>query len=242
MMKKFLVPVLLLFVFSIVPLNKNYGRSTHRHVRKYRSIPVVDTNDYSNHVWGIDLSHHQGDINWDQVDRNDRPQFIFFKVTEGNNLTDSKYSDHIKNARKLNIPCGAYHFFGYQSDGKSQALHFIRNAKLQKGDLHPVLDVEFTKRTRRAKMNITKEIKAFCTEIYKAFKVYPIIYCNKSYYEKYLKVACKDYNFWVCDYRKQPKMNWVFWQHTDKGKVNGIRGTVDKNRLHPNKKIDNYLL
>jgi lysozyme len=239
MVKKVFISLLIL---SFVPISKNFARTVHRHVKHRYSVPYIDTADYSKHVWGIDLSHHQGTINWDKVDQSDKPKFIFFKVTEGNNITDSKYAEHVENARKLNIPCGAYHFFGYQSDGKSQALHFIKNAKLQKGDLHPVLDVEFTKRTKHAKMNITKEIKAFCAEIYKAFKVNPIIYCNERFYEKYLKVACKDYNFWVCDYRKQPKMNWVFWQHTDKGKVNGINGTVDRNRLNPTKKIDSYVL
>jgi lysozyme len=242
MVKRVFVSLSFLVLLSIVPIGKNYGRSSHRHGRRYSVPTIIDTTDYSKNIWGIDLSHHQGTINWDLIDRSEKPHFIFFKVTEGTTITDSKYSQHLENARKLNIPCGAYHFFSYQSDGKSQAKHFIKNARLQKGDLHPVLDVEVTRRTRRARMNITKEIKAFCTEIYKTFKVYPIIYCNERFYEKYLKVACKDFNFWICDYRKQPRINWVFWQHTDKGKVNGINGTVDRNRLNPKKKIDNYLL
>ena len=242
MITRYLFTSLVLIGLSFIPLNESLARTTHRHIKRYNSPVRIDTVDYSKHVWGIDLSHHQGTINWGKIDKNDRPHFIFFKVTEGNNLTDTKYAEHIENARKLNIPCGAYHFFGYQSDGKSQAKHFIRNAKLQKGDLHPVLDVEFTKRTKHARMNIPKEIKAFCAEIYKEFKVYPIIYCNESYYETYLKNSFKNYNMWICNYRKEPKINWVFWQHTDKGKINGINGTVDKNRLNPNKKIYNYIL
>ena len=242
MIRKILSSSLFLFILSIFPLNENFARHSHRRIKRYTAPTVFDSTDYSNHVWGIDLSHHQGAINWEQVEKKNRPQFIFFKVTEGNNLTDTKYAEHIQKARELNIPCGAYHFFGYQSDGKTQAKHFIRNAKLQKGDLHPVLDVEFTKRTKRARMNIAKEIKAFCMEVYKQFKVYPIIYCNQSYYKTYLAKSFKDFNFWICDYRKEPKMNWVFWQHTDKGKINGINGSVDKNRLNPTKKINNYLL
>jgi lysozyme len=241
MVKKTLVYSLFLFVLSIIPQNNNFARSSHRRIKRYAPI-IIDTTDYSKHVWGIDLSHHQGIINWNQIDKNDKPNFIFFKVTEGNNLKDTKYDQHIERARKLNIPCGAYHFFGYQSDGKSQAKHFIKNARLQKGDLHPVLDVEFTRRTKHARFNIKKEIKAFCAEIYKQFKVYPIIYCNESYYNTYLKDSFKNYNFWICNYRKAPKLNWVFWQHTDKGKVNGINGSVDKNRLNPKKKIGSYLL
>jgi len=242
MTNKVFISSLVLIVFCLIPFNKNYAKTSHRHVKRYVTPAEVDTADYSKHAWGIDLSHHQGDIDWEKIDKNNKPHFIFFKVTEGNSLTDTKYAEHIKSARKLNIPCGAYHFFGYQSSGKQQAQHFIRNAKLQKGDLHPVLDVEFTKRTRRAKINIAKEIKAFCAEIYKSFKVYPIIYCNESYYNTYLKTSFKDYNLWICNYKKKPKINWVFWQHTDKAKITGINGMVDKNRLNPNKKIEYYVL
>jgi len=243
MIKKLLFSLL---VLSVGCFNQTFAKAVvhhhHRVVVKHSYELKNDTINYCNHVWGVDMSHHQSLIDWELLDKTDKPQFMFLKVTEGTTIVDSKYNEHANNARKRNIPCGAYHFFSYQSDGQSQARYFMQHANIQKGDLHPVLDVEYTKRTKHARMNITKEIKAFCAEVYKCLNVYPIIYCNEHFYKQYLKEACKDFNYWICNYRKEPNINWVFWQRTDRGKVNGINGRVDKNTLNPNKKIEYYVM
>src|SRR5690606_28524476 len=73
------------------------------------------------------------------------PDFIYFKATEGSTHRDTKYSDNRTQAKKHGIVSGAYHFFSYTSPGLLQAMHFIRTAKPKKGDLPPVLDVEWKK-------------------------------------------------------------------------------------------------
>lgn len=241
MIKKIVLSTCFIFLLSFLSLNSNFAKTYKRSVSRSPIERSLRLGSDSNQIWGIDISHHQCTIDWNILEKN-KPNFMYLKVTEGATHTDKRYLTHIKEARKLNIPCGAYHFFGYTSSGKTQAQYFIKNAKLQKGDLHPVLDVEFTRSTHRARMNISKEIMAFCKEIYKEFNVYPIIYCNESYFNRYLKKQFSNYNFWICDYRKKPFRNYVFWQHTDKAKVKGIKGYVDRNWLHPEKTIENFVL
>jgi lysozyme len=193
-------------------------------------------------VWGIDLSHHQGDINWEKL-KKEKPYFIFFKATEGVTHNDRNYREHYNNARKHGIIVGSYHFFSYKSSGKAQAKHFISVARFQKGDLPPVLDVEYRKKMPDHK-KVTKEIKDFLVVVLKSTGYKPIIYCDYDFYKQYLKSEIKtDYYLWICDYRRQPTNKWLFWQITDKFKISGISGYVDFNLFNGNKqKLKNILI
>lgn len=146
----------------------------------------------------------------------------------------------MKKTRELGIPVGAYHFFSYQSNGKLQAENFIKNAKLTFGDIYPVLDVEFRK-NMKDKTWIIREIKSFCNEIKNEYGVYPIIYCECDYYNKYLKNDFSNYNYWISDLYREPRCEYVIWQYTDKGLVHGI-GKIDNNRFHKDKNITDFLL
>lgn len=112
--------------------------------------------------------------------------FCFFKVTEGVSHKDSRFSKYIKQAREKEIRVGAYHFFSYSSSGKNQALHFLKHAQLQKGDLPYVLDAEY-KRKMPKQQKVSTEIKAFLETVEKQTGVRPIIYCEQDYYNKYIK-------------------------------------------------------
>ncbi|HQP05042.1 MAG TPA: GH25 family lysozyme [Bacteroidales bacterium] len=190
--------------------------------------------------WGIDISHHQKSVDWELLVEKNKPDFIFLKATEGSSHTDSKYSEYAAEARKQGIPVGAYHFFSYNSSGKQQASNFIKTARLSKGDLFPVLDVEFRKNMKDRKW-IIAEISSFCKEIKKEYGVNPIIYCEYDYYKKYLEDDFGDFNYWISDFYREPRCNYVFWQYTDKGMVEGI-GKIDNNRMNKVKKLEDYIL
>ena len=191
-------------------------------------------------IWGIDISHHQRSVDWKVLIEKNKPDFIFLKATEGSTHIDTKYSDHLKKSRQHSIPVGAYHFFSYQSSGKSQAQNFIRNAKLIKGDIYPVLDVEFTK-GMKDKSWMIREIQLYCDEIKKEYGVHPIIYCEYDYYIKYLDKDFKDFAYWISDLYQEPKHDYLFWQYTISGLVHGI-GRIDNNKLNKKKNLNNFLL
>ncbi len=182
-------------------------------------------------VWGIDVSWHQGRINWRKVlNTADRPSFVFVKATEGSAIVDTEYERHRRALDTTGVLFGAYHFFGHRTSGKEQASLFIKTARLRKGNLPPVLDIEPHRFMTDPKKSV-KEAKAFCNEIKKEYGVYPIIYCSSSFYNSYLSNDFRPgrYVLWIADYSKHPPHDWQFWQHTDSHKLKHIGGKVDRN-------------
>lgn len=209
---------------------KNILIKAYRYQFRNKEIKNIHTdNKNRNCIWGIDLSHHQKTVDWKVLVEKNKPDFIFLKATEGSSHTDNKYKEYYRNAKQYQIPVGAYHFFSYQTSGKSQAANFIKCVNLEKGDIYPVLDVEFTKNMNNKKW-IIKNIKSFCNEIKKEYGVYPIIYCEKDYINCYLKNNFKGVHFWIADMYHEPNFNYTIWQYTDRGFVDGI-GYIDNNKL-----------
>lgn len=182
-------------------------------------------------TWGLDISHYQDVYDWEKL-KEQEMGFIFVKATEGSDFQDHKYAEYYKTIRRLKIPVGSYHFFTYLSTGKNQAKNFLTNAKIQSGDLPPVLDAEFAKKMPE-KSIVKKELLDYVISIYNKTGLYPIIYCPYNYYIQYIKgnlpTKCK---LWIVDYRGRPNCDWTFWQTTEKYRVQGIKGYVDFNRFY----------
>jgi lysozyme len=192
---------------------------------------IQQTLSFKREVWGIDLSHHQRSVDWDEV-ATASPDFVFVKATEGTTHKDTKFEENWEKLEDLNICRGAYHFFSYRSDGKTQAENFIASVKLRSGDLPPVLDAEF-KRRMWDDDKITQEIMVWLKMVEDHYNVTPIIYTDERYYKRYLQGKISDkYPLWIVNYKNEPELNWTFWQHTDSYKINGVKGTVDRNVFH----------
>ena len=183
-------------------------------------------------VWGIDISKHQRKVNWDVIMENNAPHFVFLKVTEGTLIIDPTYDDHKKELKDRDVIHGAYHFFGHRTCGKEQARAFIKNAKLERGDMIPVLDIEKHRFMVDPKKSVVNALK-FSKEIKRYYGVNPIIYCSTLFYHKYLEEAfgSDEYTLWIADYRKKPitTIDWNIWQHTERHNLKGTSGLVDRN-------------
>ena len=186
-------------------------------------------------IHGIDVSRYQAAIDWDEVkamqDKNIKIGFAFIKATEGLSNTDNAYRRNWFKIKEAKIPRGAYHFFIATKSGKAQAENFIQAVTLTKGDLPPVLDIE---KTYGASVeDIQQRTKDWLVIIEKQYKVKPIIYTNVDFYENFLAGKFDDYPVWVAHYLAQDKprikRNWLFWQHNETGRVNGIDAYVDFN-------------
>lgn len=207
---------LVLVLFSLYLPAKDYKNVTYKQIKA------------EGKVWGIDLSHHQAEIDWKKL-KTQKPHFIFLKSSEGASHADRLYKSNYKNARKLGIIVGSYHFFSYRSNGKAQALHFLKTAKYQDGDLPLVLDAEYAENMPSAKI-VSRELISFLKTVKAKSGRKPIIYCDYDYYEDYLEGELQtDYLLWICDYRQKPNCDWTFWQTTDKFKLAGIKGNIDFN-------------
>jgi lysozyme len=186
-------------------------------------------------IHGIDVSKYQNRIGWEAVQKMNvsglKLHFAFIKASEGISNVDGYFKRNWKKAKEAGMVRGAYHFFIASKDGRTQAEHFIRQVKLESGDLPPVLDVE--QNFGRSAEQVRKEVKKWLdiTEAY--YGVRPIIYTYVVFYEKYLRGYFDDYPLWVAHYLQpnQPRIerSWSFWQHSEKGRVNGITSKVDFN-------------
>lgn len=201
---------------------------------------VVATKDKQEFVWGIDLSHHQKNVDFDKLITENKPAFVFLKATEGKSHIDDAFTERLSKFRGLGIPVGGYHFFNYNASGKEQEAHYIKTADLQKGDLYPVLDVEMKHSSSQSKQWIVREIKTFCEVVKAEYGVEPIIYCEYDYYRKYLKEEFSDYQYWISDFFREPRCKYVMWQY-DILHVEGV-GSIDNNRLAEGVKLDKLIL
>ena len=112
-----------------------------------------------------------------------------------------------------------------------QAEHFIRKVDLESGDLPPVLDTEQLNGTPPDVLR--KNLHQWLSIVEEHYKVKPIIYTNVDFYKRNLGAAFDRYPLWVAHYYQpgRPRIgrDWVFWQHSDEGRVNGILSKVDFN-------------
>jgi lysozyme len=108
----------------------------------------------------------------------------------------------------------------------------------------PVLDVEQT--NGASETDIQQRVKDWLQMVEKQYKVKPIIYTNVDFYQNFLAGKFDDYPLWVAHYlvkdKPRIKRNWLFWQHNDGGRVNGINAYVDFNVFNGDSTDFNRLL
>lgn len=199
-------------------------------------------------VYGIDVSRHQGDIDWETLSTGHHPDapisFIYIKASEGSDFKDVKFKENFENARKHGFVRGAYHYFSTTSSGLSQANLFISMVKLRKGDLPPVLDIEEKPKNKK---KYIEEVKVWLKKVEEHYGVKPIIYASSKYKQKYLDDPFfKEYPSWVAHYyipELRKGEEWLMWQCTDLGVLPGIKEKVDINIFNGSKKqFENLLI
>ena len=188
-------------------------------------------------IHGIDISHYQGKINWEKL-RNQAMiegcplRFIMIKATEGSTRIDSHFRKNFYQAREYGYIRGAYHFWSTTSPARQQADHFLRQVHLEDGDLPPVLDVEH-KPSNQSVEDFQRDVLTWLHIVEDRYHVKPIIYTYYKFKEAYLGAPVfDDYPYWIAHYyvnKVEYKGKWKFWQHTDAGKLPGIKGYVDFN-------------
>lgn len=202
-----------------------------------RNIALMREHD--DKVFGIDISEYQGRIRWDEVNtiHEKAPvDFVFVRASMGESAVDKRFKENwsaIAGRTKLR---GAYHYFRPNENSVKQAKNFIKQVKLQPGDLPPVLDIE--ERPRRQSMDSLKTgLKRWLDEVERHYGVKPILYSGDSYFTDFLEKEFSDHVLWIANYNfwvNKPKKHWHFWQFSEKGNVKGIKGNVDLNMFKGN--------
>lgn len=218
---------LTMIIVWLVIQNKNQ-------VAKYWDYGINIPTKYN--LLGMDVSHHQGDIFWEDVDKmsieGDSISFVFVKATEGSELIDDRFIRNAESLDKNAIPFGAYHYFYPSKSAKEQAEFFVGQIKEAKFDLKPVLDIEMI--GDLSNEQIADSILIFLNFVEQELEARPIIYTYESFYKDYLDgTGVQNELYWIASYNEScalfSKENFIAWQFCETGTVNGISTKVDLN-------------
>lgn len=187
-------------------------------------------------IHGIDISHYQGKIDWEQLKnamiKGCPVRFVIIKSTEGSSRLDEKFRENFNQARDFGFIRGVYHFWSNKSTAREQAYYFLDQVHLTDGDLPPVLDIEH-KPADKSVEDFQRDVLTWLHIVEDKYHAKPIIYTYYKFKEQYLSAPVfDDYPYWIAHYyvdKVQYKGKWKFWQHTDVGKLPGIKGYVDFN-------------
>lgn len=187
-------------------------------------------------IHGIDISHYQGKIDWEQLKnamiKGCPVRFVIIKSTEGSSRLDENFRENFNQARDFGFIRGVYHFWSNKSTAREQAYYFLDQVHLTDGDLPPVLDIEH-KPADKSVEDFQRNVLTWLHIVEDKYHVKPIIYTYYKFKEQYLSAPVfDDYPYWIAHYyvdKVQYKGKWKFWQHTDVGKLPGIKGYVDFN-------------
>ena len=183
-------------------------------------------------IRGIDVSHHQGTIDWRRVAADD-VSFAIIKATEGGDFVDKAFAGNLRDARAAGLAVGAYHFFTFCRPGVEQAQNFIATVPRDKSLLPPVVDIEFGGNcdNRPSVAELRSEVDAFLAPVEAAFGKQAVVYLIGEAADLYGS-AFADRPAWVRSLAMHPgHEDWIYWQYHNKGRVDGIEGDVDLNVL-----------
>lgn len=193
---------------------------------------------------GIDVSKHQGTINWAKV-KAAGIQFAIIRAGYGRNNIDSQFKRNISECNRLGIPCGVY-WFSYalnEAEAKKEAEYCLAAIKPYKVEYPVYFDLEYdTARymqehgVRLTKAIATAHARAFLNVIEQA-GYYAANYANPDYLSRFFDTSDNGtgrYDLWLANYKANPNLaspprECGMWQYSSKGSVSGITGNVDMN-------------
>jgi lysozyme len=182
---------------------------------------------------GVDVSNHQGTVDFAKVKKAGYT-FAYLKATEGLGFVDPFYLGNVQKARAAGLKVGAYHFLqpksGRTGADEARAFHVqLANAKLGKGDLHPVVDVEVTKlspaQTEAYVDSFVRELRALGHDL--------LIYTFPAFLQWHRTHGCP---LWIAHFGvskptvPSPWKAYTIWQHSSTARVPGVSGNCDVNR------------
>lgn len=192
--------------------------------------PVPQARAY---LQGIDVARYQGRIDWVAV-AGDDVSFAFIKATEGGDYVDPEFARNWQGARRAGVARGAYHFFTLCTPGAVQARHFLATVGDMQGALAPVLDAEHMGPCRSGPTlaDPSQEIIDFIEIVELSTGAEPVIYTTREFHDAHLAGQVPAGRFWLRSLWREPDFgpeDWLFWQHSNRGRRRGISGPVDLN-------------
>ncbi|MBS6764858.1 MAG: LysM peptidoglycan-binding domain-containing protein [Clostridium sp.] len=181
----------------------------------------------------IDVSEHQGNINWDQV-KSTGVEGVIIRCGYGDNIAsqdDKQWKRNADECTRLGIPFGTY-IYSYatsMAQAESEAQHVLRCVKGYKLSYPIYLDLEHA----GTEAGAVERAKRF-GDLIEAAGYWCGIYANLNWWNNYLP-GLDRFTKWIaqynssCDYSGKNK---DMWQYSSTGRVAGIAGNVDMNECY----------
>jgi lysozyme len=192
--------------------------------------------------FGIDVSHHNGNINWGQVPD---VEFVYIKATEGATYVDPMFQQNIKGAKAKKLRVGAYHYFRTTSSVQKQFENYKQHVKKSDIDLIPMVDVEECKKwpTTQFQDSLIRFIQLVKSHYGKA----PMIYSVNTFYNRYCAPRINNYHLMIGRYGDEEPFikgrgTYTIWQKSQTGRLAGIAKNVDINVFRKDKSINDISL
>lgn len=180
---------------------------------------------------GIDVSHHQGAIDWNAVAADD-VAFVYLKASEGGDHHDRRFLQNWAAARKAGLVAGAYHFFTFCRSGTEQARNFIARVPAVDDALPPAVDLEFGGNCGRmpTATQLRGELDAYLAQVEAVYRKPALLYVTPEFLQAY-RDALPARALWRRTIVRTPDASapWTVWQFHNRGRVQGITGPVDLN-------------
>jgi len=192
---------------------------------------------------GVDVSHYQGEVDWEKV-KAAGIDFVILRLgyrgygQAGNLKVDKRFHENIKGAQLCGLDVGVYLFSQAinEAEAVEEAEFVLEQLEDYELQLPVVFDPELIRDDTARTDNVTGEqftlnTIAFCEKIKEAGFA-PMIYSNMLWEAELFDLTrLAAYPIWYADYESVPQTpyHFRFWQYSEKGTVDGIKGLVDLN-------------
>lgn len=218
----------LLFLTTIIFTSFNFG------------CAVLAIEPSSNKIYeGIDVSEWQGNINFKKV-KEAGIEVVYIRSSQGFSYEDSKFEENYKEAKKYNLKIGVYHYVTARNEeeAKMQAKFFA--SKVSNKEIECKLAMDFEYFGNLTKKEINNIALAFIKETEKLSGKEVIVYSDAYNASSTFEGEVTSYPLWIAEYgvsKPEGNGNWSVWegfQYTDKGRISGINGYVDRDKFTEN--------
>lgn len=184
-------------------------------------------------IQGIDVSHHQGMIDWNALP-DQSVDFAYIKATEGGDFVDPNFITNWHAAKQAGVPRGAYHFFTLCRSGKEQAANVVATVPVERGALPLAVDLEFLGNcsSRPAITDVKSELTDFLAVVEPHYRQHAVLYLTEEFDEAFAISEAFDRPLWLRSLVIKPGFGarpWTIWQVSNFRQLNGIEGRVDWN-------------
>jgi lysozyme len=186
----------------------------------------------SRYLQGVDVSWHQGAIDWRALAADD-VAFAYIKASEGADHVDPRFAFNWREAAAAGLYRGAYHFFTLCQPGARQAANFIAVVPRDANALPAALDLEHMGSCREGPTmpDVIAEARIFLDRLEAHYGVRPIIYTTREFHDAHLTQLSGE-RFWIRSLATPPsfrRADWIIWQHHNRGHKHGVSGPIDLN-------------